>query len=88
MVAILDCSYQALTVYEEQLRDGDAGWAPELLPLDPSTDSSQMDIDALSQETVSTGSQLQLSTQVLQSAAANCEAERQERQKNSNDMTW
>jgi hypothetical protein len=57
----------ALTVYEEQLRDGDAGWL-----------QSQMDIDALSQETVSTNSQPQLSTQVLQSAVANREAERQE----------
>ncbi|KAF8219674.1 hypothetical protein L208DRAFT_1417884, partial [Tricholoma matsutake] len=57
------------------LRDGDTSWAPELLPLDPSTDLSQMDVDALSQETVSTGSQLQLSMQILQSAAANCEAE-------------
>jgi hypothetical protein len=43
-----------------------------------------MDIDAPSQETVSTNSQPQLSTQVLQSAAGNREAERQERQKNGN----
>jgi hypothetical protein len=41
-----------------------------------------MDINAPSQETVSTNSQL--STQVLQSVAANREAERQERQKNGN----
>ncbi|KAF8227764.1 hypothetical protein L208DRAFT_1404923, partial [Tricholoma matsutake] len=54
--------------YEEQLMDG-AGWAPELPP-DPSTDSCQMDINALSQE--------MLSMQVLQSAAANHEVEQQE----------
>jgi hypothetical protein len=47
-----------------------------------------MDIDAPSQETVSTNSQPQLSTQVLQSAAANHEAERQERQKNRNFSPW